>query len=57
MSGLCQLPGDMVMYESHTIVHGRPAPLDGAFFANTFVHFEPVDAKGKRKNGRGRHVS
>jgi hypothetical protein len=35
-------PGDMVLYESHSIIHGRPYPLKGKFFANIFVHFEPV---------------
>ena len=43
-------PGDMVMYESHTVVHGRPYPLKGRSFANIFVHFEPIDAQGRRKN-------
>jgi prolyl 4-hydroxylase len=33
--------GDMVLYESHSILHGRPFPLKGRFFANVFVHFEP----------------
>jgi len=36
------LPGDMVMYESHSVLHGRPFPLKGRFLANIFVHFEPV---------------
>jgi len=35
-------PGDMVLYESHSILHGRPFPLKGRFYANVFVHFEPV---------------
>lgn len=35
-------PGDMVLYESHSVIHGRPFPLKGRFFANLFVHFEPV---------------
>jgi prolyl 4-hydroxylase len=35
-------PGDMVLYESHTIIHGRPFPLKGRFYANVFIHFEPV---------------
>ena len=40
-------PGDIVLYESHTVLHGRPFPLkgNGSFFANIFVHFEPVDHK------------
>lgn len=30
-------PGDMVLYESHSILHGRPFPLKGRFMANIFV--------------------
>mmetsp|Transcript_28509 Transcript_28509/g.39256 ORF Transcript_28509/g.39256 Transcript_28509/m.39256 type:complete len:462 (+) Transcript_28509:45-1430(+) len=36
-------PGDMVMYESHTVLHGRPFPLNGSFYANVFVHYKPLD--------------
>lgn len=35
-------PGDLVLYESHSILHGRPFPLKGKYFANIFVHFKPV---------------
>lgn len=35
-------PGEMVMYESHSIIHGRPYPLKAKAYANVFVHFEPV---------------
>lgn len=35
-------PGDMVLYESHSILHGRPYPMKGRFFANVFIHFEPT---------------
>ena len=28
-------PGDMVLYESHTILHGRPYPLSGQFYVRT----------------------
>jgi prolyl 4-hydroxylase len=38
-------PGDMVLYESASLIHGRPYPLKGRFFANIFIHFEPT---GKR---------
>lgn len=34
-------PGDMVLYESHSVIHGRPFPLKG-WVANIFVHFEPT---------------
>ena len=36
-------PGDLVLYESHTVLHGRPFPLQGNFYANIFVHFVPVN--------------
>jgi len=35
-------PGDMVLYESHSVLHGRPFPLKGRFVANIFIHFEPT---------------
>eukprot|EP00591_Stephanopyxis_turris_P013528 CAMPEP_0195511534 /NCGR_PEP_ID=MMETSP0794_2-20130614/3819_1 /TAXON_ID=515487 /ORGANISM="Stephanopyxis turris, Strain CCMP 815" /LENGTH=456 /DNA_ID=CAMNT_0040639151 /DNA_START=95 /DNA_END=1462 /DNA_ORIENTATION=- len=35
-------PGEMVLYESHSVVHGRPFPLKGRLYANIFIHFEPV---------------
>jgi len=35
-------PGDMILYESHSVLHGRPFPLKGRYYANIFVHFEPV---------------
>jgi len=43
-------PGDMVLYESHSIIHGRPFPLKGRYFANVFIHFEP-DQSMKREDG------
>jgi prolyl 4-hydroxylase len=36
-------PGDIVLYESHSIIHGRPFALRGKFFANIFIHFAPVE--------------
>jgi prolyl 4-hydroxylase len=36
-------PGEVAFYESGSLVHGRPAPLDGDSFANIFCHFKPVD--------------
>eukprot|EP00555_Chaetoceros_dichaeta_P002645 CAMPEP_0198249708 /NCGR_PEP_ID=MMETSP1447-20131203/1137_1 /TAXON_ID=420782 /ORGANISM="Chaetoceros dichaeta, Strain CCMP1751" /LENGTH=490 /DNA_ID=CAMNT_0043934395 /DNA_START=116 /DNA_END=1588 /DNA_ORIENTATION=+ len=35
-------PGDMVLYESHSVLHGRPFPMKGRFYANIFIHFEPT---------------
>jgi prolyl 4-hydroxylase len=36
-------PGDMLLYESHSVLHGRPFPLKGRFYATLEVHFEPRD--------------
>lgn len=36
-------PGEMVYYESHTVLHGRPFPMNGSYYANLFIHFVPVD--------------
>lgn len=30
------------MYESHSVIHGRPFPLQGELYANIFLHFEPA---------------
>ena len=35
-------PGDMLLFESHSVIHGRPFPLKGRFYAMLFVHFEPT---------------
>lgn len=43
-------PGDMVLYESHSIIHGRPFPLKGKYYANAFIHFEP-DPSMKHEDG------
>lgn len=31
-----------MLYESHSILHGRPFALKGRYFANIFIHFAPV---------------
>ena len=36
-------PGDMILYESHSLIHGRPFPLKGKYYANVFIHFEPFE--------------
>lgn len=43
-------PGSMVLYESHSILHGRPYPLKGRFFANCFLHFEPIGYSSELKH-------
>jgi prolyl 4-hydroxylase len=35
-------PGDMVLYESGSLIHGRPFALKGRYYANIFIHFEPT---------------
>lgn len=35
-------PGDMVLYESGSLMHGRPFAMKGKFYANIFIHFEPT---------------
>ena len=44
-TNVTMLPGDMVLYESHSVIHGRPFPLKGKYYANIFVHFEPMGDK------------
>ena len=34
-------PGDMVWYESASVIHSRQWPLRGASYDNLFVHFKP----------------
>lgn len=36
-------PGEMIFYEGHKLIHGRPEPFHGESFANCFVHFKPSD--------------
>jgi hypothetical protein len=35
-------PGDMVLYESASAVHGREVPLKGDTMANMFIHYRPA---------------
>jgi prolyl 4-hydroxylase len=45
-------PGDMVLYESGSLIHGRPFPLKGRYFANIFIHFEPTGRRlGQQQPG------
>ena len=34
--------GEMLLYESGTLIHGRPLPYKGRVFANCFLHYKPV---------------
>ena len=35
-------PGEMLLYESAKVPHGRQFPLNGTYFDNLFVHFHPI---------------
>ena len=46
------LPGEMLLYESATLIHGRPTTFKGRFFANCFLHYKPrSDWTWQRKQG------
>ena len=34
-------PGEMLLYESAKVMHGRQEPFEGEYFDNVFVHFQP----------------
>jgi len=34
-------PGEMLLYESERLPHGRPKPLRGEFYAGVFAHYRP----------------
>jgi hypothetical protein len=36
-------PGQMLLYEGATQLHGRPSPLRGRAYVNLFAHYRPVD--------------
>ncbi len=36
-------PGEMLLYESAKLPHGRPNPLHGRHYASLFLHYRPVD--------------
>jgi len=43
-------PGDMILYESHSLIHGRPFPLKGRSYASVFIHFEPFEGWDKNQD-------
>ena len=47
-------PGDLVLYESHSILHGRPFPLKGRFMANVFYPFRTCGQDWRSSGGDGR---
>ena len=51
------VPGEMVLYESHSVLHGRPHPLNGKYYANIFVHFIPIDHEEENEKDRQRGLA
>lgn len=35
-------PGEMLLFESASCIHGHPFPLKGRYYASIFIHFEPT---------------
>ena len=40
-------PGEMLLYESAKVPHGRQFPLEGEYYENILVHFGLMDAIAK----------
>lgn len=36
-------PGDMLLYESAKLLHGRPEPFRGTSYDNIFIHYKPKE--------------
>ena len=34
-------PGELLLYEGARLIHGRPWPLEGDYYAGLFVHYRP----------------
>jgi len=34
---------DLILYESASVVHGRPTKIRGERYANLFIHFSPSE--------------
>mmetsp|Transcript_10928 Transcript_10928/g.23145 ORF Transcript_10928/g.23145 Transcript_10928/m.23145 type:complete len:483 (+) Transcript_10928:88-1536(+) len=56
---LTATPGDMILYESASIIHGRPYPLkgEGSLYGSLFVHFEPLYHTLRHAQNAGDHYS
>jgi prolyl 4-hydroxylase len=40
---LIMRPGDLLLYESAKLLHGRPTPLRATSYSNIFIHYMPHD--------------
>ena len=45
-------PGEMLLYESARLPHGRTRPLEGQNFTNIFVHFRPREMEWFTEDGQ-----
>jgi prolyl 4-hydroxylase len=43
-------PGDMVLYESHTVLHGRPFPMKGKYYVSAALECTSVRTVGRREH-------
>ena len=50
-------PGEMLLYESATLIHGRPSTFHGKFFANCFLHYKPKSDWNWERKFRGGEFS
>ena len=39
-------PGEFVYYEGAKLIHGRPYPMNGDYYAGMFVHYRPEELPG-----------
>lgn len=44
-------PGEMLLFESASVIHGHPFPLNGRFYASIFLHFEPTGREYTKVDG------
>jgi hypothetical protein len=53
-------PGDLLLFETASVIHGHPFPLKGRYYASIFLHFEPTGREYQEVDGHyllrdGRH--
>jgi prolyl 4-hydroxylase len=44
-------PGEMLLFESASVIHGHPFPLNGSYYASIFLHFEPTGRTYQKVDG------
>jgi len=43
-------PGDMIVYESSKLHHGRPRKFSGSWYSNVIGHYHPADAQWSERD-------